>query len=262
MKQAILLAAYGAGGVQGTHTLQLFERMVREAFPASSIRWAFTSMVMRNRLAGAGKKTDSVAKALCRLGFEKYTHVTVQSLHMIPGQEYEAMLAEINEACRLGAPGGVSTGTPLLHSQADIEAAALAITRMLPEERKPDEAVIWVGHGTEHEGGGAYDRLTEAVQKLDANIFVGTLAGGGQGAAAQLPILKERGIKRAWLMPLLSVVGKHASDDIAGAGPESWRGVLEAGCISCSSVLRGGIEYRGFADIWLSHLKEAVAQSA
>lgn len=262
MKQAILLAAYGAGGVQGTQTLQLFEHMVREDFPASSIRWAFTSTVMRSRLAAARKKTDSITKALCRLGFEKYTHVTVQSLHMIPGQEYEAMLDEIGEAASGGAPSSVSVGTPLLHRQCDIEAAARVILGLLPKERQPDEAVIWVGHGSEHEGGGAYDRLTEAVQKLDANIFVGTLAGGEQGAEAHLPLLKERGISLAWLMPLLSVVGKHASDDIAGEGPESWRGVLESDGVKCRGVMRGAIEYLGFADIWLTHLKEAAAQSA
>lgn len=261
MKQAILLAAYGAGGVQGTHTLQLFEQMVREAFPASSIRWAFTSMVMRSRLAAARKKTDSVSKALCRLGFEKYTNVTVQSLHMIPGQEYEAMLNEIGESAACGAPAQISTGTPLLYTHDDIEAAALAIVDMQPDARKAGEAIIWIGHGTEHEGGNAYNRLTEAVQKLDANIFIGTLAGGEQGAESRLSALKERGISRAWLMPLLSVVGKHASDDISGNAPGSWRTVLEAGGVSCESVLRGAIEYKGFADIWLAHLKEAMARA-
>lgn len=258
MKQAILLAAYGAGGVQGAHTLQLFERMVREAFPATSVRWAFTSMTMRNRLAGEGKKADSVAKAIRRLGYERYSHVTVQSLHMIPGQEYEAMLAEIGAASDQGAAPGVSTGTPLLYGQEDIEAAARAIFDLLPLERRPDEAVIWVGHGTGHEGGSAYGRLTEAVQRLDRNIYIGTLAGGAHGAGALLSLLRERGVGRAWLLPLLSVVGRHAAADIAGDGPESWRGVLEAGGVHCRSVLRGAIEYRGFADIWLAHLKEAV----
>ena len=262
MKQAILLAAYGAGGVQGTNTLQLFERMVRAAFPAASIRWAFTSMIMRSRLAGEGKKTDSITKALCRLGFEKFTSVTVQSLHMIPGQEYETLLGEIREAPACGGPASIATGTPLLHSQDDIERAARAMLDNLPEEREPGEAVIWVGHGTGHEGGGAYERLTEAVQKLDENIFVGTLAGGDEGPEAHLPLLRELGINRAWLMPLLSVVGKHAADDIAGDGPESWSGILGAGGVSCRTVLRGAIEYRGFADIWLSHLKEAVSNSA
>lgn len=262
MKKAILLAAYGAGGVQGTHTLQLFERMVRGAFPAASIRWAFTSMVMRTRLTAARKKNDSITKALCRLGFEKYTHVTVQSLHMIPGQEYETLLEEVSAAYSCGASGHINTGTPLLHSPKDIKEAASAMLGSQPEGRTPDEAVIWIGHGTKHEGGRAYERLTKAVQKLDENIFVGTLAGDEQGHEAHLEILKERGIKRVWLMPLLSVVGKHAGSDIAGDGPDSWSGVLGRGGVSCRPVLRGAIEYRGFADIWLKHLQEAVEQNA
>lgn len=257
MKQAILLAAYGAGGVQGAQTLQPFEQMVRRAFPQASIRWAFTSMVMRTRLAAARKKADSITKALCRLGFEKYTHVTVQSLHMIPGQEYESLLEEIKAAASCGAPARISTGTPLLHSQEDIELAARGLFASRPEGRRPDEAVIWVGHGTKHEGGNAYKRLTEAVQKLDENIFIGTLAGDGQGPEGMLPLLAERGLKKAWLMPLLSVVGKHAAEDIAGAGPESWRGAFESAGLSCRAVLRGAIEYPDIANIWMKHLEEA-----
>ena len=262
MKQAILLAAYGAGGVQGAHTLQLFERMVREAYPDSSIRWAFTSMLMRNRLAAARKKTDSIAKALCRLGFERYTHVAVQSLHMIPGSEYEDLQNEVAEAQKCGAPAKISIGTPLLHSRLDIEQAADAIIGSLPAERVADEAVIWVGHGTAHEGGSAYDHLTNALQARDRNIFIGTIAREEQGVEQLLPSLRERGVSRAWLMPLLSVVGKHAMQDIAGEGKDSWRHTLEQYEISCKAVLRGAIEYQGFADIWMNHLREAMAAYA
>lgn len=262
MKQAILLAAYGAGGVQGTHTLQPFERTVRRAFPEASIRWAFTSMIMRTRLAAARKKTDSITKALCRLGFEKYTHVTVQPLHMIAGREYEALLDEIRAAAACGAPGNIRTGAPLLHSREDIELAARAIVQSRPEERGPDEAVVWVGHGTLHEGGEAYARLTKAVQRLDANTFIGTLEGEEQGPSGVLPLLAERGLKSAWLMPLLSVVGKHAGEDIAGDKPGSWRGALEGAGISCRAVLRGAIEYPGIAGIWMRHLEKAACNNA
>lgn len=262
MKQAILLAAYGAGGVQGTQTLQLFERMVRAVYPASSIRWAFTSMLMRNRLAAARKKTDSITKALCRLGFERYTQVTVQSLHMIPGIEYEDLQGEVAEAKKCGAPAEISIGAPLLYSPEDIELATAAIMGSLSAERTAEEAVIWVGHGTAHDGGSAYDRLTEALQQRDRNIFIGTISREEQGVEQLLPALRERAVSRAWLMPLLSVVGKHAIQDLAGDGGGSWKHTLERNGVSCRAVLRGAIEYQGFADIWMKHLSEAMAANA
>ncbi len=256
MKHAILLAAYGAGGVQGTQTLQFFERQVRAGFPDASIRWAFTSVLMRSRLAAARKKTDSVKKALCRLGFEKYDRITVQSLHLIHGAEYEELLAEIAEAKLCGAPANITTGLPLLHSPEDIEKTAAAIIRHMPDGREPDQAVIWVGHGAKHDGGRAYDLLTEHVQRLDPNIFIGTLSGSSNIQEVTAALI-QKNLKRAWLMPLLSVVGKHASHDIAGDGPESWRYILQRSGISCQSILHGAIACEGFAEIWLGHLREA-----
>ncbi|MDL2285175.1 sirohydrochlorin cobaltochelatase [Desulfovibrio sp. OttesenSCG-928-F07] len=256
MKHAILLAAYGAGGVHGTHTLQLFEKKVREAFPASSIRWAFTSVLMRNRLTAARKKTDSVKKALCRLGFEKYTHITVQSLHMIAGAEYEELLAEIEDAKKCGAPKHISTGLPMLHNAKDISDTASAIIKHMPDGREKHQAVIWVGHGAKHDGGLAYDKLTATIQAIDPNLFIGTLS-GESNIQEILATLQQNNIKQAWLMPLLSVIGKHASQDIAGSNSDSWRYILQQHDIACQSILRGAIEYDGFASIWLNHLKEA-----
>ncbi|MDR2050712.1 MAG: sirohydrochlorin cobaltochelatase [Deltaproteobacteria bacterium] len=258
MKQAILLAAYGAGGVQGAGALRWFESKVRDNFPSSSIRWAFTSMLMRRRLTASRKKNDSVKKALCRLGFEKYDRVTVQSLHLIPGSEYDGMLEEIEEARYCGAPPQISVGLPLLHDAGDIAQTALALLRHLPEERGPEEAVIWIGHGAQSEGGAAYALLTEAAQRLDPKVFVGTLS-GEPGIGDILEALRQTRSSRAWLMPLLSVVGKHAAEDIAGEKKDSWRGILLKNGIACRSVLRGAIEYENLAAVWLRHLQTAVS---
>ena len=71
-----------------------------------------------------------------------------------------------------------------------------------------------------------------------------------------LPRLTSR---RVWLMPLLSVVGRHTLEDMAGDAPDSWRSRIEAAGHTCAPVVRGTAEYRAFADIWLRHLEDAVA---
>ena len=86
MKRGILLAAFGSGSSQGESTLRRFDAQVRKAFPDVSVRWAFTSMLMRERLASERKKSDSVHKALKKMAFEKFTHVAVQPVHVIPGR--------------------------------------------------------------------------------------------------------------------------------------------------------------------------------
>lgn len=258
MKRAILLAAYGATGEKNAMHLNAFEQQVRGSFPACSVRWAFTSLLMRNRLAAARKKTDSVQKALRRLAFEKFTQVTVQSLHIIPGSEYADMLAEIEAARREGGPAEVSVGLPLLGGDGDVDirAAAGAILQTTPAGRKEGDALVWVGHGSSHGGSAHYRKLILAAQELDRNILIGTLEDGLDDI---LPQIKKRDAKRVWLMPLLAVIGKHAAEDLSGRGPESWRSRLEANGLECLDVTRGMVEYPAFTDIWLRHLQRAVA---
>ena len=259
IKTGILLAAFGSASPLGERALGLFAGRVRQVFPGIPVRWAFTSDRMRSRLAAAGKKTDSVKKALCRMGFERYTHVAVQSLHLIPGKEYESLLEEVESALGAGGPRHISVGLPLLHEAADVGRAAGALLRHLPGERTADEAVVCMGHGTWHGGSAGYRALSEAVSVRDGKIFIGTLE-GGRDIDHLLPDIAATGAKSVWLLPLLSVIGKHAEKDMAGEHPESWRSRIAAAGFACRVRLTGTAEYEGFAQIWLDHLEAALQQ--
>lgn len=106
----------------------------------------YTSLLLRERLAKARQKSDSVLKALRRLSFEKFTEVALQPLQTIPGREHGEVCAAASEAvaedgliCRVGAP--------LLATPEDVQQAALALTRHLPSEREAGEDVVLMGHG-------------------------------------------------------------------------------------------------------------------
>ena len=138
MKRGILLAAFGSGSFQGESTLRRFDRQVREAFPGVSVRWAFTSMLMRERLASARKKSDSVHKALKKMAFEKFTHVAVQPVHVIPGLEYGDILADADDMRADGTFASLVVGAPLLtEEQASVDRAARALLGELPPDRGP-----------------------------------------------------------------------------------------------------------------------------
>ena len=55
---------------------------------------------MRERIAAARMKSDSVLKALRRMAFERYEEIAVQSLHLIPGMEYDGVLGDVELARR------------------------------------------------------------------------------------------------------------------------------------------------------------------
>lgn len=277
MKLGILLAAFGASNQQAHHTLRLFDERVRQRFPDLPVRWAFTSDLIRDRLAAKRMKTDSVTKALQKMCFEKYTHVAVQSLHIIPGAEYDDLCADArdmgadteNEMSGSLQDAGpeflpdllrfqkIAVGKPLLHHDNDVLRAARALLDNLPPERKPEDAAVFMGHGTWHAGDSRYDDLSAAVQQTDANVYIGTMD-GNHTIDDVLPALHKAGVKRVYLLPLLSVVGRHAMRDMAGRQPDSWRSRIEQAGLECIPVLKGTVEYGGFVDIWIDHLEAAV----
>ena len=275
MKTAILLVAYGTSSPQGRGSLRQFDTWVRERFPGICVRWALSSELLRTRLTRARQKNDSVLKALQRLRLENFTHVAVQPLQIIPGSEHTDVRADADEAGRLDGLH-VSIGMPLLACDEDIRAAARAVLAHLPRERRADEDVVLMGHGNDRGPGDltlaataaafhqadphrqavtAYAALAGAVRALDARVHVGTMSGALE-LEALLPRLTSR---RVWLMPLLSVVGRHTLEDMAGDAPDSWRSRIEAAGHTCAPVVRGTAEYRAFAAIWLRHLEDAVA---
>ena len=257
VKKGILLVAFGSASSLGENALKHFAEKVSGRFPDARVRLAFTSDRMRSRFATAGKKTDSVKKALCRMGFERYTHVAVQSLHLIPGLEYETMAEEARQAREQGGPKHIAVGRPLLQDPDDVRLAAGALLAHLPPERQPDEAVLCMGHGTWHGGSASYEALSRAVTYADKLIFIGTLE-GEHGIDSLLPAIQKTGAKTVWLLPLLSIIGKHAEQDMAGTDPTSWRSRIVKAGLACRPVLKGTVEYAGFAEIWLMHLAKAM----
>ncbi|MDR3362444.1 MAG: sirohydrochlorin cobaltochelatase [Desulfovibrio sp.] len=254
MKKAILLVAFGVSSLQGQRALKCFDARARARFPGISVRWAFTSILLRERLASARLKSDSVRKALYKCCFEKFDRVVVQPLQTIAGEEYADVCVAVDEvASQMGIEGRV--GCPLLTTEEDVRLAAKAVMRHLPQTRNEEEDVIFMGHGARHAAVSRYGDLDTMVRLLDSRVHVGAM----NGAVALEEILLRLSSSRVWLMPLLSVVGRHALMDMAGEQGDSWRSRIEATGRKCMPVLAGTVEHEGFAEIWLNHLAEAVA---
>jgi sirohydrochlorin cobaltochelatase len=92
------------------------------------------------------------------------------------------------------------------------------------------------------------------LQLEDPNIFVGTVEGYPDVDLIKELVLKKK-IKKAYLMPFMSVAGDHAKNDMAGAEDDSWMSILTKAGIACVPVLKGTAEYDAFVDIWVDHIK-------
>jgi sirohydrochlorin cobaltochelatase len=253
-KVGILLVAFGSSEASAQVSFENIDRKVKQAYPDIPVRWAYTSHIIRDKLAKQGRMLDSPEVALAKMRDEKFTHVAVASLHTIPGAEYHDLRRAIGAFQQMGGFQGLILAYPLLATQEDMERTVEAVLATVPKERQPDEAVVLMGHGTHHPSNAFYAALMFQLQLRDPNIFVGTVEGYPEVDLIQNLLLKKN-IKKAYLMPFMSVAGDHAKNDMAGDEDDSWKSILTKAGIECVPVLKGTAEYDEFVDIWVDHLE-------
>jgi sirohydrochlorin cobaltochelatase len=135
-----------------------------------------------------------------------------------------------------------------------MQRAVNAILEIIPKKRKKNEGVVLMGHGTHHPSNAFYAALMFQLQLKDPNIFVGTVEGYPDVDLIKELLLKKK-IKKAYLMPFMSVAGDHAKNDMAGDEDDSWKTIITNAGIQCVPILKGAAEYDVFVDMWVDHLK-------
>lgn len=259
VRKAILLVAFGTSVPEARKAFDRIQYQVVRAFPQTEIRWAFTSRVIRAKLARQGETLESPELALARLKDEGFSHVAVLSLHVFPGQEFH----DLHRTARLFtqmAKGlrGVTVAMPLLSSYEDLVRAARALLLQVPNRRRPDEAVLFMGHGNQkHPADMIYAAMSHVLSDLSRHVHVGTVQ-GRPSIHDLLPKLQAAGISKAWLIPFMTVAGEHARQDMAGDDPGSWRSVLARHGIESEVQMAGIAENPAIVEIWLDHLGEAM----
>lgn len=258
-RQGILLSAFGCALTQAHAYYELFENEVREKYPDMDVRLAFTANRIRAKLRSRGVERLSVAETLSQMVDDGVSHVAVQSLHTLPGVEYDWTVQQA-KAMRHPRKGltRVSIGEPLLRSVKDMERAAGVILRdLMPGEGDADGAIL-VGHGTYHEGHALYLALESLLMRTASNVAVGTLMDRDTPAELGRRFL-GKGVKRVFLVPFMCVPGHHVHVDLFGDYDHSWLQMLSATGLEVVPVHTGSLEHKGFRDIWHDHLDEAVS---
>jgi sirohydrochlorin cobaltochelatase len=252
-KVGILLVAFGSSEASAQVSFENIDRRVKAAYPGLPVRWAYTSHIIRNKLARQGKQLDSPAVALAKMQDDQFTHVAVQSLHTIGGEEYHSLRRVVGGFNTMGAFKQIILGYPMMSTQQDMERVVAAIFKTIPEKRKAGDAIVLMGHGTPHPSNAFYAALMLQLQLQDPNIFVGTVEGYPDLDLIKT-LLKKKQIKKVYLMPFMSVAGDHAKNDMAGDEDDSWKSILTQAGFECEVVLKGTAEYDDFVDIWVDHV--------
>ncbi len=253
---AILLVTFGTSDQEARKAFSNIEKLAREKFPGYEIRWAYTSEMIRKKLAKKGELFDSPEEAMKKLKDAGVRKVFVQSLHIIPGAEFHEIVKAVSKFKNDFEKLALSP--PLLNSMDDVKTSVKIMLSKVPADRKKEDAILFMGHGSEkHPSDMIYVATAYVIEKSDSNAFIATVEGNPR-LDEVLEKLKEQKIKKAYLLPFMSVAGDHAKNDMAGDEPDSWKSLLSKNGIESVPVMKGMAEYDEIVNIWLEHLAQAV----
>lgn len=254
-KTAVVLATFGSTVANTEHSLAALRQELAARFPERPLFVAYTSEHVFRILRERGENVMNLNQRLADLSAQGYDEVVVQSLHVTPGKEFAGLqtLAAMYSSLPKGAMD-IQVGPPLLGSHTGAEALAEVLTRSLPPERQKNEAVIFVGHGAESaEGSLAYPALQAFLQQRDQGLYVGTIE-GPYSPEYLLGLMRARKVTRVWLVPLLTVVGDHARNDIFGPEENSWAQTFTRAGLQVRTVERGLLDVPGVVELLADHV--------
>ena len=252
---AIVLAAFGTT-TEAFDTYNHFETKVRERFPDHEIRWSFTSHKVRQKVAKEkGKKLNDLATTLGELKAAGYTRLAIQSLHIVPGEEWEKKVVE--ESRKI--PGlKVALGKPLLSSTEDQERVLQTVARTFPQDLQTT-AVVLMAHGSPvPEGEQAYIAFDRLLRSRYRNVFLGAVEHKPAKEEA-FEAVKKANPAAVVLMPFMFVAGEHVAKDMLGDDPESWKSeLLKQKAYRIEGITKGLGYQDGIIAIYLDHLAQAL----
>lgn len=240
-------------------TIGAVEAALRKAYPDYEVRRAFTSRIIIGILAKReGIEIDDVDQAMKRLAADGVKEVIVQPTHVMTGFEYNDVAEKAASYQTMFERLVISN--PLLVEDADYESMVTVLSEETKAYDKEGTAVVFMGHGTEHEANAVYGKLQEAfVHAGHNNYIIGTVE-AKPSLDDVIVTAKKLGIKKLVLFPLMLVAGDHANNDMAGDKEDSWKNILTKEGFEVQCVLRGMGEYEGIRQMFVNHAAAAIYQ--
>lgn len=256
MKKAVVVVSFGTSYKETREkTIQPCEELIASAFEGYDFYRAFTSnMIIRKIARVENLKINNPIEVLDELVAAGYEEVVVQTLHIICGEEYNKLKEQIEGYKNQFKK--IVLGRPLLTKIEDYKAAIDAVKTELPI-LKNSEAVVFMGHGTEHESHSAYCALDYMFAQEDLPVYIGTVEGYPE-IEEVIKCLRKAKIRKVYLMPFMLVAGDHAVNDMAGDEEDSWKSILAAEGFEVECILKGLGENPNIRKRFLVHAQESV----
>lgn len=256
---AVLVVSFGTSYNDAREkTIDVMEREIKEAFPDCLVCRAWTSKMIISKL----KKRDNmeiftVAGAMEHLREKGVSRLVVQPTHIINGIENDLMKEDVLKYRDQFT--AITFGDPLLSSNEDNVEAIEALMKeygKLPSQ----EALVFMGHGTEHYVNTTYAALDYTFKDLGyENVHMGTVE---SYPSIENVINKVRvtNPSKVVLAPFMFVAGDHARNDMSGDDEDSWKSQFEKEGFQVQCVIKGLGEYPQIRGLFMKHLLKAMEE--
>lgn len=239
-------------------TIGAIEDDLEKAFPDYAVRRGFTANTIIDHVKNRdGVSIDDVDEALQRAIDNGVKNLVVQPTHLMNGIEYDELVEKI--ANYSDAFEKVAIGEPLLTSDEDFKKVEKAVTEWTSEYDDGETAICFMGHGTEAESNGVYEKLQNMLTDDGyTNYFIGTVE-ASPTLDDVLSAVKSGNYKKIVLEPLMVVAGDHANNDMAGDEEDSWKTAFENEGYEVECLLRGLGENKFIRELYTQHAESAIA---
>ena len=244
--KVILLVAFGSTWDQAYDAFDTTIDAYKAAFGDYDVFLSYSSAICINR-AAAGENTEPryyYAPPFWLNAFAdedvQYDEIVVQSLQVIPGEEYTRVINYIKDFANNAngdldddylANVSVKLGVPLLQDAEEDVALVAKELNALYSDKAAEGVVAFMGHGNPdsydtYKANVRYTQLEEALQTYSKNYFVGTVDMMNNFKTHVWARMTANGINngKVYLHPLMSIDGDHGHNDMAGDDDENWDG--------------------------------------
>lgn len=243
MKKAILVTSFGTSHRDTRKKcLDSIQREVAGKYGSENVERAYTSGIIRRII----EKNEGVhifdqeegLKVLKDKGFEE---IITMSLHILDGIEYSKLDDKFGKISK-----------PLLLDDEDFKRIA---ENKEFNDLEGNDAIVFMGHGTESEADCAYQKLQDEYLKAGKNnIFIATVE-GKVTIKDVIEKMKGKGFKKILLKPFMIVAGDHAKNDMSSDDEDSWKTMLKNEGYEVTSVLKGMGEYKFIREMFMDKLE-------
>ena len=274
--KVILLVAFGSTWEQAYDTFDQIVSDYKAGFTGWDVYLSFSSAIcINNARAGenvAPKDYYDPEHWLTAIGLAGYKQVVIQSLQVIPGEEYRRVRdsyvkdfmnnrnGDFTDTYMKSIDKQVVVGTPLMAETDDAEKLADVLNKEADVKAAVQQGIVaFMGHGNpegyDYYGGNIrYLQLESYLRSLNPNYYVGTVdmdetyaedvlkhIEGGDfpftvGDMKVAANYEANTAKKAQLFVLMSIAGDHAHNDMADDGDdESWYSLFNAAGIETNA---------------------------